>query len=329
MKELILADSTGTELGFLHFKSYDFEVGREENSFEIKFSRDEYQPVEDGSLIYIPDTEYGGVVRSMKTKTSEGIIRRGGLTWRGRLQKSIISPPSGQDYATDSGELNAIVKARVEEALPGLFVGVTEDTGVTVSGYQYDRYCTLEEGLTKLLKSRGYRLELRYDQALKAVVVSAVPIVDYSRRIELSSDMRMDYTVEVDNAGVNHLICLGKGELKNRTVYHLYADENGNIGTTQHYFGRDEIADVYDYSGGELPDLIQSGRKKLEELMGTNKFGMTVDSSLEIGIGDIVGGRDYLSGVTMSAPIAGKIVTWKDGFRQIEYKLEDDINVEA
>jgi hypothetical protein len=56
---------------------------------------------------------------------------------------------------------------------------------------------------------------------------------------------------------------------------------------------------------------------------------MTVDSSLEIGIGDIVGGRDYLSGVAMSSPIAGKIVTWKDGFRQIEYKLEDDINVEA
>ena len=329
MKELILADSTGTELGFLHFKSYDFEVGREENSFEIKFSRDEYQPIEDGSLIYIPDTEYGGVVGSLKTKTAEGIICRGGFTWRGMLQTKRICPPAGQDYTTDSGELNAIVKARVEAALPGLFVGSSKSTGVTAAAFQYDRYCTLEEGLTKLLKAYGYRLELRYDQELKAVAVSAVPIVDYSRRIELSSDMRMDYTVEVDNAGVNHLICLGKGELKNRTVYHLYADANGNIGTTQHYFGRDEIADVYDYSGGELPDLIQSGRKKLEELMGTNKFGMTVDSSLEIGIGDIVGGRDYLSGVTMSSPIAGKIVTWKDGFRQIEYKLEDDINVEA
>ena len=329
MKDLILADSTGKELGFLHFKSYDFEVGREENSFEIKFSRDEYQPIEDGSLIYIPDTEYGGVVGSLKTKTAEGIICRGGFTWRGMLQTKRICPPAGQDYATDSGELNAIVKARVETALPGLFVGVTEDTGVTVSGYQYDRYCTLEEGLTKLLKSRGYRLELRYDQEFKAVAVSAVPIVDYSRRIELSSDMRMDYTVEVNNDGVNHLICLGKGELKDRTVYHLYADENGNIGTVQHFFGAAEIADVYDYSGGELSDLIQSGRKRLEELIGTGKFGMTVDSSLEIGIGDIVGGRDYLSGVTMSSPIAGKIVTWKDGFRQIEYKLEDDINVEA
>lgn len=329
MRDLILADGTGTELGFLHFKSYDFEVGREENSFEIKFSRDEYQPIDDGSLIYIPDTEYGGVVGSLKTKTAEGIICRGGYTWRGMLQTKRICPPAGQDYATDSGELNAIVKARVEAALPGLFVGSSKSTGVTASAFQYDRYCTLEEGLTKLLKAYGYRLELRYDQALKAVVVSAVPIVDYSRKIELSSDMRMDYTVEVNNDGVNHLICLGKGELKDRTVYHLYADENGNIGTVQHFFGAAEIADVYDYSGGELPDLIQSGRKRLEELMGANKFGMTVDSSLEIGIGDIVGGRDYLSGVAMSSPIAGKIVTWKDGFRQIEYKLEDDINVEA
>ena len=329
MKELILADSIGTELGFLHFKSYDFEVGREENSFEIKFSRDEYQPIEDGSLIYIPDTEYGGVVGSLKTKTAEGIICRGGFTWRGMLQNKRICPPAGQDYATDSGEINAIVKARVEAALPGLFVGSSRSTGVTASAFQYDRYCTLEEGLTKLLKAYGYRLELRYDQALKAVAVSAVPIVDYSQRIELSADMRMDYAVEVNNDGVNHLICLGKGELRDRTVYHLYADANGNIGTTQHFFGAAEIADVYDYSGGELSDLIQSGRKKFEELIGTGKFGMTVDSSLEIEIGDIVGGRDYLSGVTMSSPIAGKIVTWKDGFRQIEYKLEDDINVEA
>ena len=329
MRDLILADSTGTELGFLHFKSYDFEVGREENSFEIKFSRDEYSLIEDGSLIYIPDTEYGGVVGSLKTKTAEGIICRGGFTWRGMLQNKRICPPAGQDYATDSGELNAIVKARVEAALPGLFVGSSNSTGVTASAFQYDRYCTLEEGLTKLLKAYGYRLELRYDQALKAVAVSAVQIVDYSQRIELSADMRMDYTVEVNNDGVNHLICLGKGELRDRTVYHLYADANGNIGTTQHFFGAAEIADVYDYSGGELSDLIQSGRKKFEELIGTGKFGMTVDSSLEIGIGDIVGGRDYLSGVTMSSPIAGKIVTWKDGFRQIEYKLEDDINVEA
>jgi hypothetical protein len=245
------------------------------------------------------------------------------------LEKKIICPPSGQDYTTDSGELNAIIKARVEAAFPGLFVGVDVSTGVTVNSFQYDRYCTLEAGLTKLLKEYGYRLNISYSQPLKAVVVSAVPIVDYSQSIELSSDMRTDYTMQKQTDGVNHLICLGKGELKNRTVYHLYTDADGNIGTTQHFFDADEIADVFDYSGGELPDLIKSGREKLEELMNANEFSMKVDTDIEIGIGDIVGGRDYLSGMTMTAPIAGKIVKWENGTQKIDYKLEDDLTVTA
>lgn len=328
MRRPIVADSTGTERGFLRYKTYDFEVGRGDNSFEVTLSRGwDYKHIQQGARIYIPGTEYGGIYRRLETNTAQNTIRLGGYTWRGMMQKKIIEPPSGQDYATDTGELNAIVKARVEAAFPGLFVGSSEDTGVTVSGYQYDRYCTLESGLTKLLKSVGFRLELSYSQTLKAVVVSAVPIVDYSRRVELSSDMRTDYTMKSQQDGVNHLICLGKGELRDRTVYHWYVDENGNIDTVQHFFGADEIADVFDYSGGELSDLIKSGRDKLESLMNENSFGMNIDAERDIGIGDIVGGRDYLSGMTMTSPIAGKIVTSKNGSQSIEYKLEDDVSV--
>lgn len=327
MRRLILADSTGKELGFLLFKKSDFEVGRKENSFEVTIQRAEYTRIPAGAMIYIPNTEYGGIYRRLDTNTAQDVINIGGLTWRGMMQKKIIEPPSGQDYATDSGELNAIVKARVEAAFPSLFVGSTESTSVTVSSFQYDRYCTLEAGLTKLLKSKGYRLELSYSQTLKSVVVSAVPIVDYSQSVELSSDMRTDYTMQSQKDGVNHLICLGKGELRNRAVYHWYVDANGNIDTVQHLFGADEIADVFDYSGGELPDLIQAGRDHLESMMNTNKFDMKIDSDMDLGIGDIVGGRDYLSGMIMTSPITGKIMTLEGGSQKIEYKLEDDITV--
>lgn len=327
MENLIVADSTGKELRILLFKSYDFEVGRTENSFEITILRNEYEAIPDGARIYIPGTEYGGLFRRLETDTSHDIICPGGLTWRGMMQKKVICPESGHDYATDSGELNTIVKARVEAAFPGLFVGSSDDTGVSVSDYQYDRYCTLEAGLTKLLKAYGYKLELSYSQELQAVVVSAVPIVDYSQEIELSSDMRTDYTMKAQKDCINHLICLGKGELKDRDVYHWYVDEDGNIDTVQHFFGADEVAEIFDYPGGELPDLIQSGRDRLESLINANKFDMKVDSDMELGIGDIVGGRDYLSGMTMTSPITGKIVTWDSGFQRIEYKLEDDVNV--
>lgn len=329
MDNLIVADASGKELRTLLFSSYDFEVGKEENSFQIEIKRQEYEYIPKSGRIYIPDTEYGGLFREIDTTTKQNLIMPGGRTWRGMMQKKIIEPPAGADYATDTGELNAIVKARVENALPGLFKGSTESTGVSVTNYQYERYCTLEAGLSDMLKSKGYRLEIRYSQIDRAVHVSAVPIEDYSSNVEFSSDMQMDYIMHMQGNGVNHLICLGQGDLKNRTVYHFYVDKNGNIGTTQYYTGIDEVAEVYDYAGAELDDLIYYGREHLKEMMNENIFEITVDSSMEIAIGDIVGGRDYLSGMSMKAPITGKIVKWKNGFRTIEYKIEDEVTVEV
>ena len=324
MDNVIVADASGKELRTLLFSSYDFEVGRTENTFQVEIKRQEYEYIPKSGRIYIPGTEYGGLFRELDTSTKNDTIMPGGLTWRGMMQKKIIVPPSGQDYATDSGELNAIIKARVEAAFPGLFVGSDMSTGVSVT-YQYERYCTLEDGLTKLLKTAGYKLNIEYSQAEKAVVVSAVPIADYSGSIEFSSDMQLHYLMHMQGDGVNHLICLGQGELKDRTVYHLYVDQNGNIGTTQYYFGADEVAEVYDYAGAELDDLIQSGKERLREIMNDNRFEITVNPSIEIAVGDIVGGRDYLSGMTMTAPITGKIIRWANGFRTVEYRIEDEI----
>lgn len=321
---VIVADKNGNELRALTFYSYDIEVGIDENSFQFIVRRQEYETIPANARIYIPGTEYGGLFRELDTSTKENTISPGGLTWRGMMQKKIIEPPSGADYATDTGELNALIKARVEAAFPGMFIGSDTSTGVTVTNFKYDRYCTLEEGLRKMLRSKGYRLKIEYSQLEKAVVVSAVPIVDYSQSVEFSSDMQLNYTMHMQGDGINHLICLGKGELKDRTVYHLYVDNNGNIGTTQYYFGIDEIAEVYDYSGAELPDLIQSGTERLQENMNENKFEIAVEGT-EIAIGDIVGGRDYLSGMKMKSPITGKIVRWKNGFQTIEYKLEDEV----
>lgn len=324
---VIVSDPNGNELRSLLFSMYDFEVGKSENSFAVEIKRQEYERIPDRARIYIPGTEYGGLFRRLATNTSQDVITPGGLTWRGMMQKKIISPPTGQDYATDSGELNAIVKSRVESALPGLFIGSTVSTGVTVS-WQYARYCTLEGGLSDMLKSKGYRLNIEYSQEEKAVVVSAVPIVDYSQSIEFSADMRINYNMSMQGDGVNHLICLGSGELKDREVYHLYVDENGNIGTTQYYTGIEEVTEIFDYAGAELDDLIQTGTQRLKEIRNTNIFEIKVDPDTELAIGDIVGGRDYLSGMTMRSPISGKIVKWEQGFQTVEYRLENDVTVE-
>lgn len=327
MNDIIVAAPDGTELRCMLFSEYDFEIGDEENSFLVTIPRPEWESVANDSRIYIPGTEYGGLYKRLESDTKNNSVAVGGLTWRGMLQKKIISPPSGQDYATDSGELNAILDARVSAAFPGLFVGSSESTGVTVS-FQYQRYATMYDGLKALLKSVGYKMQIEYDQVLRKVVVSAVPIVDYSSEIEYSSDMSADYSMIIDRTGINHLVCLGSGELRNRIVVHLYVDGNGVISQTQTFFGENEIAEVYDYAGASRDDLIQSGVDQLKGELNLNEFAIELESEREVQIGDIVGSRDYITGYTVTAPITTKIVKFEDGFVNIEYKLSSDVEIE-
>lgn len=326
MNEIIVADLSGVELRSLLFSYYDFEVGDFENSFEVTSQRDEWKNLPTNARLYIPGTEYGGLYKITDVDSKHNQVTAGGFTWRGMLQRSFICPPSGQDYATDSGELNAIVGARVAAAYPNIFAGSSESTGITTS-YQYNRYCSLYDGLKEMLRKKGYKMRLRYNQELCKVIVDAVPIVDYSSQIEYSSDMNADYKMVLDYTGVNHLICLGSGELRNRTVIHLYVSKQGVISRTQTQFGEDEITDVYDYPGASETDLIQSGTDQLKRQANKNKFSISLESAKEVSVGDIVGSRDYVTGLTMTAPITTKINKWEEGFVKTEYKLSEDVTV--
>lgn len=324
---IVVADANGAELRSLLFTEYDFEVGDDDNTFLVTCLRSEWETIYDGSRIYIPNTEYGGLFKRLKTNTKNGTISAGGYTWRGMLQNKVLCPEAGDDYATDSGELNAIIGSRVSAAFPGLFVGSNESTGIEVD-YQYNRYVTLYDGLKAMLKSVGYKMRISYDMETGKVIVEAVPIVDYSSQIEYSSDMNANYYMTKEGTGVNHLVCLGNGELRDRVVVDLYVDENGNISETQTFFGVDEIAQVYDYAGAARDDLIQSGTEQLKNLRNQNSFRIDLETVTDVEIGDIVGGRDYTSGMRMTAPITTKVVTWRNGFETTEYKLSDDVQIE-
>ena len=324
---IVVADANGAELRSLLFTEYDFEVGDDDNTFLVTCLRSEWETIYDGSRIYIPNTEYGGLFKRLKTNTKNGTISAGGYTWRGMLQNKVLCPEEGDDYATDSGELNAIIGRRVSAAFPGLFIGSSESTGIEVS-YQYNRYVTLYDGLKAMLKSVGYKMRISYDTETGKVIVEAVPIVDYSSQIEYSSDMNANYYMTKEGTGVNHLVCLGNGELRDRVVVDLFVDENGNISETQTFFGADEIAQVYDYAGAAREDLIQSGTDQLKNLRNQNSFRIDLETVTDVEIGDIVGGRDYTSGMRMTAPITTKVVTWRNGFETTEYKLSDDVQIE-
>ena len=329
-RQLILADQNLRDIKPVMDAGIDIAVGSDENDYEVKIRRDRWdERYAYGNIFYIKNTEFGGIIGRKKINTAEDTISIYGRTWRGKLDKKIIRPPAGQDYRKVSGELNAVLDTLVTEQFNDYFVVSQMDTGVSVTNYQFDRYCTLLAGITKMLKSVGYKLHIEYIQQERGqpgyVELSAVPIVDYSERLELSQDSRLNFLFDETKNGVNHLICLGKGELQDRQVIDLYVGQNGSIGTTQYYTGIQEVAETYEDTSSESDELEEKGREKLQELMNSTSFSMDVESlGMEVEIGDIIGGRDYVTGMYAAKPIAKKIYKVEGGKTSLEYEIEGD-----
>lgn len=323
-----LANKDLRELGFIKDANVTVDLNGNRN-FSVQIARSNwYEELTFSSLIYIMGTEYGGIIGEVLTDTTLDYVELKGLTWRGRLAKKIIQPATGSDYKTVSGELHTVMKSLIEPEFDGLFVVSQEDTGVSVSNYQFDRYCTLLDGLTKMLKSKGYRLKLtfrREENEPGYLYVEAVPIVDYSSQIELSRDCQLNYTMDDKRDGVNHLIVTGKGELQDRNVLHLYVQKDGSLGKTQYYTGLQEIAEVYENTSTETDELEIKSEERLQSVANKKTFKMDVAAlGIDVNIGDIVGGRDYLTGMYMAKPVKNIIYELAGDVESKTYKLEGE-----
>ncbi len=325
---MIVANEKGCELGVLkNYKEVEFSVGAE-NDFVITLKSQavnkEFLWYE--SQVFIPGTEFGGIVKDIISLTKSKTVKFMGDTWRGMLSKKIISPPSGQDYLTVSGELNEVLRKMLKEHFGDWFVVPEESTEVTVN-YQFNRYVTLLEGLTSLLESVNYKLSIKYIQGAPGeagyVEVSAAPINNYSEEEEYSQDCNIKMTVRDYRRGINHLICLGEGELKDRIRVDLYIQKDGSIGKTQYYKGLEERTDVYDYSSADVAELEEGGEKRLKELADYKEFDMNIEKA-NLELGDIVSGRDHITGLYVVKPVIQKILKISTGKERIDYKLKGD-----
>lgn len=330
MDRLIVANAQGRELGYLDFSvEVDLDLG-DTNDFEFQIPLESWEKtdLDFKYLIYIPDTEYGGMIGDMETMTKTGMIKITGDTWRGMMAKKIIEPPTGSDYKIVSGELNEVLKSLIEPLFGGFFLASETDTGISVSSYQFDRYCTLLDGAEEMLASKGCRLELRYKKEEPGVPgwieVQAVPAEDYSESKEYNQDNRINFTARDYRRGINHLICAGTGEGADRTVLHLYVQSDGSIGKKQFYKGVDERTALYSYSSQpDAEQLEKDGTKRLESLMDYREFDMTVDD-VELAIGDTVTGRDYVTGILVQKPVVQKILKIQKDQMSVEYKLKGE-----
>lgn len=323
-----LTNPEGRQVKELQDCSLDMELNDGERDFEVTVSAEDYDnSMYYGCRIFASDTEYGGILGKLISSTSDNAITWQGYTWRGMLANKVIVPPDGQDYYTVSGELNAILRDLIEPRFSGVFIVPDADTGITVENWQFERFCTLLDGIAKLLKSVGYRIDIRYNEGdpngVGWVEVQAVSIVDYTSELEFSQDSRLNFRATDKRNGVNHLIIGGKGELQERNIIHLYVQEDGSIGKTQYYTGIDEVEYFYENTSTDSADVEKAGIEKLKELMDYKSFDMDIEAlGIDVAIGDIVGGRDHITGISMGVPVGNIVITVTDGKVSKEYKLE-------
>lgn len=325
---MVILATEEKELGFVKDANITIDTN-EKKEFSLQIARcNWYDSLTFSNYIYVPDTEFGGEIGEILTDTTLDYVEMRGFTWRGMLEHKVIEPPEGSDYKIVSGKLHTIMKEIIEPAFDGLFIVSEESVDITVSEFQFDRYCTMLGGLVKMLKSVGYKLQLTHKREKEKkgyVFVEAVPIIDYSSQIELSKDCRLNYTLDDKRNGVNHLIITGKGELQERNVFHLYMWPDGSIRKEKYYTGKKEIVKVYENTSTETDELEAQSEKELVSLANKTIFKMDVESlGIDIGIGDIVGGRDYLTGLYAAKPIENIIYSITDNIVSKVYKLEGE-----
>lgn len=273
--------------------------------------------------IYSPGTEYGGIFTHMERNVSDKSVKLRGRTWRGLLDTRITMPPAGQDYLTVSGDLNACIRTLLGNAFEDLYT-VSDEPTKSVS-YQVPRFYTVRRAIEDMLDDNGYRLSIKAVSGKDAffVELAAEPVVDYSEDVEISEDSNVKFSIVKPSRKYTHIVAAGKGELKDRLVvlYEITAKSVKEV--TSIPDGIDKFVYFLDYPNAESKkELTDEAKKVAKDINANDSQDVTVDAESDVyDIGDIVGGRDYLTGIKIKEAITQKIVRYKRGYLSIEFKV--------
>lgn len=322
------------DIGYLDRQmELDMEIGSylssSRNDFELTVPYSVWNPkFAEGSIIYDNNetNEYGGRIQGITSDTANECVTLYGYTWRGLISKKYVVPPSGAAYYQARGDANDFLRAILDDQFDGLIIGANELCGVEIN--RDLRYVNMLEAIEKTLADVGLKLKITFDIQNKCAVCSAAPIVNYSNDTELNNDYGYNLVAKAIKNGYNHVICLGQGELTERTVMNLYRLSSGNITQNE----SEAIADgnvginrrtmLYDYSSVESEDeLLQGGIDQLNKNQDTNT--LEISNVENVDIGDIVGAKDRITGIYMQKQVISKVLTGFVDSIDIEYKVGD------
>jgi len=239
--DLIFADVYEGDLidrGILHNYEYDFSFGEDDNDFELKIPLSGTRLAQ-GQVVYLNDTEYGGIIDAVKVDTANQMLIYSGRTWHGILEGKVLYPRKGEAYFTVEGEANSVLAELLErmnliagdlneiEVQPsGVILGVSEeDSGIYVSA-------SVQSDEGNYAHGYSFIRDLLYQFGAKPRLINgklaAVPFVDYSNDDDFLAETDQFTAKRVYNS-LNHLHCMGQGEWGSRYEIDIYLDKNGGI----------------------------------------------------------------------------------------------------
>ncbi len=309
--ELTIFDKSKQATGYFT-GDIDMELGDSDatNDFVIDDS------VSMGMYIAAQGEEYGGIVEYYEDDID---MPYKGHTWRGLLNQWIIEPPEGSDHLVVGGDLNDIIRTVTADVLGGFFDASEEKCGIEAYKYSFAIGCSVLDGLMDLCSDHGCKLVIR-----NVVIDERLHVVLSAKKAEEKtlSEESFDAKTTISNMGINHLICAGTGELKNRLKVHLYMWPDGSVRQNPYYTGFAERQAFYDYNTqDDLAELIKSGGERLKSLASYKKMEVNT-AYVDADVGDYL--QVKKNGMVVNQPVVRKILSGSNGIYSIEAKMKGE-----
>lgn len=330
--------------GVLQSFELDLSFGERENNFELKIDSS-LHCCQAGWFIYIEDSDYGGIIDTIESNNTQKTVTYSGRTWQGFIGSKVLYPllpdetgaggvtvktvTSGGEslvgrYLIISGAVDNCLEWLIGRAgLDDLIIVDASLLPTVITEYQFERYPNYYKAIDKMLKKYNLKLNIRFSN--QKCHIKAVSNAENEGQEEFNSD-HVQLNLKRNVNTINHLVCLGSGELEDRLILHLYADQNKNISETQTFFGVAEYSKTYELPSTSIDELKEGSLEEFQRILNETTT-VSVDCSEDnysYDVGDIVNASDNVTGIDINAVVTQKIVSIRDGLTNIEYKVGEE-----
>ena len=218
--DLIYTDENGVDVGVIAFYDFDLAFGRDENDFQLTLPLVDHC-CEIGNMIYIDDTEYGGIIDAIKVDIKNGSVIYSGRTWHGIINSKVVD----YDLEINGNVSDAIKEIITKSDLSDLFH--VNNSDATLFGFTALKYSNCYDVISSIMTESRSKLKIRYNGRHNRVDLTVESRIDYVNDDYFDSDT-IEFTAQRSNDAINHVICILSNDTEEKRI-DVFSDENGTI----------------------------------------------------------------------------------------------------